>query len=132
MSYVIPGFEQLTREQAIEMAVRHVRRNGGASTRGPQCTYAGIGCAAAPFLTAEARRLTNLNWRTLVEDGDVPSHLASTISTLQRCHDDATGPNCNARAARFREVFDQRLRECFGEEFGDAIPGTDEPWNTQP
>jgi hypothetical protein len=127
---VIPGFEDLTKEQVIEMAVRHVHRAGRASKGDDgQCSYAGIGCAAAPFLAPEARERFGggVGWSTLTEMGKVPSKHSVLICRLQDCHDDAS------IVTGFQKAFDENVAYRFLEYDGaTAIPGMDEPWSAQP
>ena len=87
---VIDGFEDLTPEQCIDMAVKHVLRNGRPSVdKDGICCYFGIGCAAAPFLTPLARETLPGTWNHLVAAGYVPANNRHTIADLQRCHDTA-------------------------------------------
>ena len=87
---VIKGFGRLTRQQVLEMSVAHVLKNGRPSMKWGSCSYAGIGCGAAPFLTAEARDTLYGSWGALVESCYVPSHNRSLIQQLQHCHDTST------------------------------------------
>ena len=89
MSNVIEGFEQLTEEQCIDMSVRHVLKNGRPSMdeKLGGCTYKGIGCGAAPFLTPKGRKTYRGLWANLVYYGDVPMHNDHVIIRLQQCHD---------------------------------------------
>lgn len=98
MSNVIPGFESLTKQQIFDMAAKHVLKNGEPSVNsGGYCSYAGIGCAAAPFLTPTARERLVGSWGSLLSErgrgnDTVPYHEHILISQTQECHDSlATG-----------------------------------------
>lgn len=89
---VIDGFENLTAEQCIDMAVRHVLKNGKPSMNSDgHCVYSGIGCAAAPFLKPEVRDAfpASWGWQRLIREGKVPTDNRATIAELQNCHDSA-------------------------------------------
>lgn len=87
MRNVIDGFENLTQQQLFDMAAAHVLKNGRPSMDRGACSYMGIGCAAAPFLTEEARKKLAGSWRGLVGDGAIPPHESIFIQRLQNCHD---------------------------------------------
>ena len=84
---VIPGFEKLSKQELFDMAAAHVLKNGKASMWGGSCSYKGIGCAAAPFLTPERREGNPGSWLTLSRREEVPQHEATFIQDLQLCHD---------------------------------------------
>jgi hypothetical protein len=112
-SNVIEGFEQLTRDEIIDISVRHVLRNGRPSVKDrgfsrPVCTYNGIGCAAAPFLTPQARNKYVGSWSALAFEGDVPIYEFDTIQTLQSCHDSSVGSD------DFIAAFKSRVLANFG------------------
>jgi hypothetical protein len=98
---VIKGFESLSKQQMFDMSARHVLKNGRASYKALKdhegremssgtCVYSGIGCAAAPFLTPEARKKLIGRWEDgLVYGGLVPSYEAGFVQSLQDCHDNA-------------------------------------------
>lgn len=91
MCNVIDGFENLTKQQLFDMAAAHVLKNGRPSMIGGQCSYRGIGCAAAPFLTDSARKVLLGSWTGLVGDRRVPEHEKGFIQKLQDCHDAYAG-----------------------------------------
>jgi hypothetical protein len=126
---VISGFENLTYEQCIEMSVRHVHRTGKKSRESKgggvfMCSYRGVGCAAAPFLTPEARNKLEGAWDHLVAKELVPGFNGRLIQTLQSCHDGSL----SSTPAQFRDNFDKNIKDHFGEN----APGLDEPWNLCP
>jgi hypothetical protein len=127
VSNVIEGFEQLTRDEIIDISVRHVLRNGrpsvisGCSFPKAICTYAGVGCAAAPFLTPQARVDYHDSWGRLVGDKTVPAHEYNTIWTLQLCHD------ASADSDDFIAAFKSKVRANFGDvpALDESVGGTD-------
>ena len=88
---VIPGFTSLSKQQLFNMSAAHVIKNGKSSRddRTGRCIYSGIGCAAAPFLTKDARENLSAPWDSLCFSQQVPNHEADFILHLQRCHDRA-------------------------------------------
>lgn len=94
-SNVIPGFESLTKQQLFDMAAKHVLTNGRPSfdEYGGQCSYKGIGCAAAPFLTEKAREVLNGSWGSLARGGYVPDNNKKFVQQIQDCH------NLNSRGS---------------------------------
>lgn len=88
--YTIEGFEQLTKEQLLIMSVTHVLTTQEKSHTKGLCTYAGIGCAASPFLREECREEADLkagSWEALSDIGLVPGANSGFITELQRAHD---------------------------------------------
>ena len=87
---VIPGFTELSKQQLFDMSAAHVIKNGKSSRNdGGFCVYSGIGCAAAPFLTEDARENLTAAWNSLCFSKQVPDHEADFILHLQYCHDRA-------------------------------------------
>lgn len=97
-SIAISGFEQLSAQQAFDISARHLLSIPGPSitanepsfSRKTTCDYAGVGCAAAPFIREEERArwdIKNKSWWSLV-DRWVPDKHVALISDLQRVHDD--------------------------------------------
>jgi len=110
---VIPGFESLTPQQCFDMSAKHVLKNGKAcvSEQG-NCVYSGIGCAAALFLTPEARSRADemanecgSDWLTLAGDSFVPKKNATLIRKIQTCHD------LNKLEVPFVDFFRRDMRE---------------------
>jgi hypothetical protein len=125
MNYAIPNFTDLTRNQIIEMSVRHVRGNGRPSLDADRsCSYKGIGCAASPFLTEYGREHATGSWMCLA-DGKVPKHEMHTVQALQDAHDHAAGGYINENPSLFQRVYDAQLLEAFG----PGYPGHDIPWS---
>lgn len=125
MRYVIDGFEDLTPQQVFDMAARHVLANGEPSLQGAACSYAGIGCAAAPFLRPEVRdnpELRGKGWGSLCDFNIVPANNNSLISALQGCHDGAA----NRTGAEFIATFRGRMHSV-AEEHGLSAAVLDEP-----
>ena len=55
VSNVIPGFESLTKQQLFDISSAHIlKTRTRCVTSSGGCTYRGVGCAAAPFLTKKA------------------------------------------------------------------------------
>lgn len=109
---VIPGFAKLSKQELFDMAAAHVLKNGEPSVnaRG-SCTYSGIGCAAAPFLTETARNNLLGSWRGYTREGLLPSHEREFISLLQRCHDHWAGPMYRLTGPAFIEKFKESMAE---------------------
>jgi hypothetical protein len=107
MGNVIDGFEQLTPQQCFDMAARHVLTNGKQSAELGSCVYSGIGCAAAPFLTSEARASLKAVWSELVDGLVVPAANGALIRGMQICHDDADDSDGDAA---FVSDFKRRMR----------------------
>lgn len=112
---VIDGFESLTKQQAFDMAAKHVLKNGDPSINENDdgettCTYGGIGCAAAPFLKESARaRTPNKTWTSLAGDAIVPQHLTAFIGELQHAHDNAAVGGPKLRGVEFVEAFKKNM-----------------------
>lgn len=86
--YVIDGFESLTPQQCFDIAAKHVLSTGvKCMTRDRVCTYTGVGCAAAPFLTEEGRNTIVGSWSTVVSRWEQPDTNESIIQEVQICHD---------------------------------------------
>lgn len=102
MNYIIDNLPNLTAEAVIRMSVTHVLGNGRPSIeedttddKRPVCTYAGIGCAAAPFIKPEKRaapELRNKTWVYISRADDCLEH-NHLINSLQNCHDQASQTN---------------------------------------
>lgn len=99
MKYIIDNFLALSNEDVIRMSVTHVLGNGRPSIEeeapdyadAPTCTYAGIGCAAAPFLKPEMRgspELRNKTWAYIAREDNCDRYEA-LVGVLQQCHDGA-------------------------------------------
>lgn len=88
---VIPGFSKLTPAQVIRMALFHILKTKKQcrinNKMEEACSYAGSGCAAAPFLTKSARTTLAASWGGLVSNGKVPPENAELIQKIQQCHD---------------------------------------------
>lgn len=108
MRNVIEGFENLTKQQLFDMAAAHVLKNGRPSMIGGACSYMGIGCAAAPFLTDSARKVLVGSWTGLVGDRKVPEHEEILIQRLQDCHDGFAGDKCHVQ---FITLYKRAMRE---------------------
>lgn len=92
---LIPGFDNLTRQQMFDMSLAHIRTTRTQSVEGHTCVYTGSGCAAAPFIEPESRAAMDYHaartaWRDLVCEHDVSSHEADFVAALQHCHDNVT------------------------------------------
>lgn len=87
MSNVIEGFESLSKQEIFNMAAAHVLKNGKRSSYNGACSYQGIGCAAAPFLTDSARGKLVGSWSSLFELELIPGHECAFIQRIQECHD---------------------------------------------
>ena len=88
--YTIEGFEQLTKEQLLIMSVTHVLTTQEKSNTKGTCKYAGIGCAASPFLREECREEADDmagSWEALSDIGLVPNVNSGFINEMQRAHD---------------------------------------------
>lgn len=91
--YVIEGFENLTPQEVFDMGARQVIANGEQNLakedgrEGLICSYKGKGCAAAVFLTEEARQTLVGSWPRLWSEGFVPDCNYGLISEIQTCHD---------------------------------------------
>lgn len=119
MGNVIDGFEQLTPQQCFDMAARHVLRNGRPGVdAGGSCVYSGIGCAAAPFLTEEAKSEFNYTWDQM----PVPNANRGLIRALQQAHDRAAMDHLNG--ADFVSAFKRNATEV-GAGFGLSLAALD-------
>ena len=88
MSYVIEGFESLSKQQMFDMALAHIRSTRIKSVNSlGSGTYSGSGCAASVFLTERGKQELSDCWMTHVSMGDVPDHEASFVQALQTAHD---------------------------------------------
>lgn len=107
----IPGFEDLTPQQIVDMAEEHVRRTGRKSVNESRiCLYGGIGCAASVFIRSECREDVEWrNWPQLVIRGLVPSCNEHIVSACQAAHDIADSdnflPEFTERMTRVREKY---------------------------
>ena len=91
---VIPGFANLTEQECFDMSARHILTTRQKAVDGAgDCTYDGIGCAAAPFLTPAARAKLHGAWHVLAGEGEVPANNIDLICRLQGCHDGTFGEN---------------------------------------
>lgn len=90
MLLTIPEFEQLSEQQIFDMSVDHITKTGRPSmSDSGNCTYRGIGCAAAPFLTPEGRQEAGATpWEILMTTGRVPRDHSTLVQQLQKCHDE--------------------------------------------
>lgn len=84
----IPGFEELSEQSVLDIAALHVIGNGRKcmDERGI-CTYAGAGCAAAPFLRPVQRKVTVGGWSHLLALGVVPHTHSHLVAAIQSAHD---------------------------------------------
>lgn len=92
---LIPGFDNLTRQQMFDISLAHIRTTRTQSMEDYVCMYTGSGCAAAPFIEPESRaamddHAARTGWRDLICEYDVSSHEADFVAELQCCHDLAT------------------------------------------
>lgn len=85
---VIPSFRDLTPQQVFDMAFNHVKQTKTQCMIDGACSYNGIGCAAAPFLTKDARENLHASWDVLVGKGLVPPENGGLIDKIQSCHDE--------------------------------------------
>ena len=93
----IPGFAELSPQQAFDLSLAHLRttRVQSMDTDAGTCSYGGTGCAAAPFLTADTREAligTDDNtkcWHRLRNAFDLPDTNANLIFEMQSVHDSA-------------------------------------------
>ena len=94
MKYItIPGFEKLSKQELFDMSAAHIcstRQKSYGSVVG--CSYAGSGCAAAPFIRPEHRQRADKygTWARQVDLLLAPDHETSFVLALQCCHDFAT------------------------------------------
>lgn len=93
----IEGFENLTKQQMFDMSAKHILSTKTKSfNEDGNCSYAGTGCAAAPFIREECRAAADVDpsggaatgWGFLRSRGDVPEHNAEFVRELQYCHDE--------------------------------------------
>lgn len=84
---VIKGFEKLTPQQVFDISLKHVRTTRKQCVVDKACSYKGIGCAAAPFLSEVGKKTLMGGWHLLAHIGDVPKNNASLIDAIQNCHD---------------------------------------------
>lgn len=109
---VIPGFEKLSKQELFDMAAAHVLKNGEPAVNGQgSCTYKGIGCAAAPFLTEAARNALVGSWGGYARCGMLPAHERDFISEIQRCHDHWAGYQHELTGPAFIEKFKESMTE---------------------
>ena len=92
---LIPGFDNLTRQQMFDISLAHIRSTRKKSKEGANCVYTGSGCAAAPFIEPENRAAmddwdASAAWLGLIRGHGVSSHEADFVTELQKCHDRAT------------------------------------------
>lgn len=80
---LIPGFLSLTKQQAFDIAARHLLEQRKPSVCQGTCSYKGIGCAASPFLKEEARESLKGSWPHITRE----THLMEFIHALQLAHD---------------------------------------------
>lgn len=128
----IEGFESLTEQQLFDMSVRHVGSNSRPSVdQEGVCSYAGIGCGAAPFIKPHERprsELTNRTWGALYQQELVPEHHWEFILDLQQAHDRAAEEVCFCanyyqralNLAEERGLNTAALREAFPKEAEEA------------
>lgn len=113
--FTIPGLEEKTEQQILEMSVAHVLRMGRKSLRnkaaslvedGFVCCYSGIGCAARPFLREECLSAADKigAWNNLVGAHCAPQKHQKLIQQLQSCHD-------GADSQRFMERYKENIRK---------------------
>lgn len=85
------AFARMTKQELFNTSAKHVLKNGRPSINSKrQCRYAGIGCAAAPFLKPSMRAALdtqNVVWTALVGNGKVSPHHRLLVQELQGCHD---------------------------------------------
>lgn len=119
--YVIEGFENLTPQEVFDKAARHVIANGEqnlAEEEGreyPVCSYKGKGCAAAVFLTEEARQTLVGSWSRLWSEGFVPGCNYQLIVGIQQCHDSYA--SFNESSEEFLRYFADEM-ECVADNYG--------------
>ena len=92
----IDGFESLTKQQMFDISAKHIIAAGKCSVNDHgTCSYAGSGCAAAPFIKPEYRKEADTyntndagtSWDDLVKGAYVPSHEHKFVTELQLSHD---------------------------------------------
>ena len=92
----IDGFESLTKQQMFDISAKHILGTGKCSLNSAgTCSYAGSGCAAAPFIKPEYRDKADnygtspagTSWHDLVEGGYAPAHEQKFVTDLQLSHD---------------------------------------------
>ena len=81
-----------TKQRVFNKVVRHLLTQNKASVIGSVCRYRGhngLMCAAGCLIPDENyyNSMENIKWRTLVQDGDVPSNHKDLILSLQDVHD---------------------------------------------
>lgn len=109
---VIPGFQDLTPQECFDLAATHILSTGQASiNENGRCSYNGIGCAASPFLTPEARENLVSTWTTLQQMGLVPDANLQLIDQLQDAHDDIAGAVLNRPELKFMDLWRAEMRE---------------------
>lgn len=112
MYITVPGFEKKSKQELFDITLQHVRKTRTKSVApSGGCCYAGVGCAAAPFLKEDKRAVAdalaeedNSEWLTLAERGMVPEHEHAFVHRLQDCHD--RSPYGDG----FMEEFELRMR----------------------
>lgn len=110
-SFVIDGFEKLTKQQLFDMSAHHIQSTGVKSVEKPDsniCIYGGTGCAAAPFIKPEYREGIKGFWPPVMYQGRhhefaMPEHEAAFVQALQGCHD-------GAHKSGFMENWKQKMR----------------------
>ena len=92
----IDGFESLTKQQMFDISAKHILSTGKCSLNSAgTCSYAGSGCAAAPFIKPEYRKEADTyntndagtSWGDLVKGGYAPEHEQKFVTELQLSHD---------------------------------------------
>jgi hypothetical protein len=108
------------RQQQFDRAARHLLRTGqGSIDSEGRCSYAGTGCALAPWAPADLTELAYWDRLGSVEDfpsADLPAEIADDLGffiALQRAHDAAARPSSARRATpeEFKSSWTENMRE---------------------
>jgi hypothetical protein len=94
-NFAIDGFENLSQQQMFDISAAHLLQTGqkSYSEENEACSYSGSGCAAAPFLKEEFRKVADNKgiWSNLVYFKNVPENHSYFVEKLQHAHDRANG-----------------------------------------
>ena len=114
----IDGFESLTKQQMFDISAKHILAAGKCSANDQgTCSYAGSGCAAAPFIREDQREIADgldisgwgTGWKSLSDNGHVPKHEDDFVVRLQLCHDDAITVS-SEEDFNFMELWEDSMR----------------------
>ena len=115
----IDGFESLTKQQMFDISAKHILAAGKCSVNDQgTCSYAGSGCAAAPFIREDQREIADgldtsgwgAGWQWLSNNGHVPKREDDFVVRLQLCHDDNAATVSNKEDFNFMELWEDSMR----------------------